>query len=185
MSLLKLLPLLPVLVVVLAAATGRLRALGALLLHCHAVLLNDKSHARWLAGLLSGILPPVVWTLSFKMARRLPDEWRPTVSAAGEAERYGRCRCRCCEPVCKVEAPGLPSLADQDAPRQRQADFDAGTAALGAPHGGCALARRHTRFVTVLSCNRRLGHRAERPSALRKENCRRLPTARERETQQG
>ena len=47
--------------------------------HCVDVLLNGKTPLRWLAGLLAGILPPVTWTLAFKCARLIPDEWRPQV----------------------------------------------------------------------------------------------------------
>ncbi|PWN41227.1 hypothetical protein IE81DRAFT_303882 [Ceraceosorus guamensis] len=62
-------------------AMGKLkpRTVLHLVQHCHAVLLNGKSHLRWFGGLLFGILPPVVWTLSFKMARKLPNEWRPQI----------------------------------------------------------------------------------------------------------
>lgn len=52
-----------------------------LLLHCIRVLLNGKNPLRWLVGLLAGVLPPVCWTLAFKMARNIPPEWRPEVSA--------------------------------------------------------------------------------------------------------
>ncbi|EJF66438.1 hypothetical protein DICSQDRAFT_164288 [Dichomitus squalens LYAD-421 SS1] len=47
--------------------------------HCVDVLLNGKTPLRWLAGLLAGILPPVTWTLAFKCARLIPDEWRPKI----------------------------------------------------------------------------------------------------------
>ncbi|CAO1626998.1 unnamed protein product [Sympodiomycopsis kandeliae] len=50
-----------------------------LLLHCVRVLLNGKSPIRWLVGLLAGILPPVCWTLAFKLARNIPSEWRPEI----------------------------------------------------------------------------------------------------------
>lgn len=51
-----------------------------LLAHLARTLLNGKSPLRWLAGLLAGVLPPVCWTLAFKLARNIPSGWRPTVS---------------------------------------------------------------------------------------------------------
>lgn len=63
-------------IVVLLAATRDGRRL---LTHCVRTLLNGKSPLRWLAGLLAGILPPVGWTMAFKLARNIPDEWRPDV----------------------------------------------------------------------------------------------------------
>lgn len=53
--------------------------LRRLVRHTTKVLLNGKRPIRWLAGLLFGMAPPLVWTLAFKQARRIPDEIRPEV----------------------------------------------------------------------------------------------------------
>ncbi|CAO1632000.1 unnamed protein product [Parajaminaea phylloscopi] len=50
-----------------------------LLVHCVGVLLNGKNPLRWFVGLLAGVLPPVCWTLAFKLARNIPPEWRPEI----------------------------------------------------------------------------------------------------------
>ncbi|PWN20842.1 hypothetical protein BCV69DRAFT_299314 [Microstroma glucosiphilum] len=50
-----------------------------LVVHCTRVLLNGKNPLRWLVGLLAGILPPVTWTLAFKLARNIPSDWRPDI----------------------------------------------------------------------------------------------------------
>lgn len=57
-----------------------------LLAHAVRTLLNGKSPLRWLVGLLAGVLPPVCWTLAFKLARNIPSEWRPTVSMIFQIE---------------------------------------------------------------------------------------------------
>jgi hypothetical protein len=61
-----------------------------LIVHCTRVLLNGKNPLRWLVGLLAGVLPPVTWTLAFKLARNIPSGWRPEVSAAAIAPQCTR-----------------------------------------------------------------------------------------------
>lgn len=58
-----------------------------LIVHCTRVLLNGKNPIRWLIGLLAGVLPPVMWTLAFKLARNIPSDWRPEVSAVASVTR--------------------------------------------------------------------------------------------------
>lgn len=84
------LPILKNLWIVLAVITFLLIVTSQgrrLIVHCTRVLLNGKNPFRWLVGLLAGVLPPVTWTLAFKLARNIPSEWRPEVSGPAVALR--------------------------------------------------------------------------------------------------
>lgn len=69
-----------------AAVTSQGRCLLA---HCARVLLNGKNPLRWLLGLLCGMLPPVCWTMAFKLAKNIPPQWRPEVRKSKALKEEG------------------------------------------------------------------------------------------------